>query len=444
MAQKWNLQDIRPVDQRERNRPRPPEVVVERTQPARTVPRSEETTIDTIVIENGNRSRSKRYVLVGVLAALVIGGSLALSVLFAETTITIRPITVHPNVNAEFEAFQTPQPGALSYTVLTLEATSEKQVNATGEKMVSEQAKGTIEIFKTTPGAERLKKSTRFESPDGLIFRIQESVVVPGAVMKDGVLSPGSIRAEVFAETAGEQYNLSAGTRFTIPGFKESNLTDLFTAMYATNPEPFAGGFDGPQFIIDESELGTARQELQIKLRDQLLADIKTKQPAGFVTFEGAYAFTYNELPPVRFGDDLVTIREQAVLQVPLFKSDEFAAFIAEQTVPTYNDNPVRIESYDGMLFSYSNPDLRSSVIANEASLRFTIVGKPRIIWEYDEEQLRADLAGKTKTVIPTIQKAYAPAIESFTVSMKPFYRRAFPTDGADIRIIEELPSEPE
>jgi len=439
MAQKWNLQDIRPVDQRERARPRPPETPIERSQPARTVPRSEQSTIETIVIEDGNKSRSKRYLLVGFLAALVVGGSFGLSILFAETTVTIRPITENPNVNAEFEAFQTPQPGALSYTILTLEATSEKQVKATGEKMVTEQATGEIEIFKTTPGAERLIKNTRFKSPDGLIYRIQESVVVPGAVTKDGALVPGSIRAAVFAETAGDQYNLPAGTRFSIPGFQESGLNDLFTAMYATNPEAFSGGFDGPQFVIDESELGTARQELQIQLRDQLLADIKTKQPAGFVTFEGAYAFTYNQLEPVRFGDDLVSIREQAVLQVPLFKSDEFAAFIAEQTVPTYNDNPVRIDSYEGMLFSYTNPDLKSSVIANELSLRFTIVGKPRIIWEYDEDQLREDLAGKSKTVMSSIQKAYAPAIESFTVSMKPFYRRAFPVDGSDIRIIEDI-----
>lgn len=439
MAQKWNLQDIRPIENRSRPATRPPETIVERPRPPL---HDDVDDTEPVIIEDGNKIRRTRYIWGGSLASLVIVGSLILSIVLAETTVTIKPLFRDPNVNAQFEAFRERRENALTYEVLTLETTGEKQVKATGEKMVKEQAKGTLEIFKTTPGAERLIKNTRFKSPEGLIYRIQESVVVPGAVTKDGKSVPGSIRAEVFAETVGEQYNLGAGTRFTIPGFEESNLNDLFTAMYATNPEPLAGGFDGPQFIIDNTELGTARQELQISLRNQLLERIKNERPAGFVAFEGSYAFTYNEQPAVSFGGDLVTIKEQAILQVPLFKTDEFAAFIADQTVPTYNDNPVRIETYEGMLFSYTDPNKNASVIANEPSLSFTIVGRPRIIWEYDEAKLRADLAGKSKTVIPTIQTAYGSAIESFTVSMKPFYRRSFPEDGNDIRIIEVVETE--
>lgn len=435
MTQKWNLQDIRPVDNK-RTATRPPQSVVQRQAP---VVRENKDDTETIVIENGNQKKRSRVLWIAALAVVLVGGAFALSAAFAETTLTVRPEWREPNVNAEFEGFPERREGALAYEVITLETTGEKQVKASGERIVQEQAKGVIEIFKTTPGAERLIKNTRFRSPDGLVFRIQESVVVPGAVERNGVMSPGSIRAEVFAESIGDQYNVTQGTRFTIPGFEESGLTELFRSMYATNPEAFSGGFDGPQFIIDDAELNTARQALQIDLRNNLLERIKNERPAGFVAFEGSYAFTYNQLPAVSYGNDLVTIKEQAVLQVPLFKAGDMAAYIAAQTVPTYNRAPVRIENYSDMLFSYLDPSHNATVIANLASLKFSLVGKPRIVWEYDADALRSDLAGKSKTAVATVITGYTGTIKSAQVSIKPFYRRTFPENPSDIKIVEVI-----
>jgi hypothetical protein len=440
MAQKWNLQDIRPIENR--SRPfRPSAVEITRTKPPVEV--SDPADIEPVVIQDGNRTKKFRYAVIGGIVLFFLTGSFALSLFLAETTVTVQPIFRDPNVNAEFEAFKERRDNALTYVVLKLDATAEKQVKASGQKQVEEQARGVIEIFKTTPGAERLIKNTRFKSPEGLIFRIEESVVVPGAIEKDGKLNPGSIRAEVFADTIGEEYNLAANTRFSIPGFEENKLTDLFTAMYATNPEPFTGGFNGPQFIVDNTELSTSSQALELELRNKLLERIKNEQPSGFVSFEGSYAFTYTDLPTVSHGADLVTIRKQAVLQVPLFESGHLASFLAAQTVPTYNGNPVRIDSYDGMLFRYSDPTHNSTAIDSLPSLLFTLTGKPRIIWEFNDKQLQKDLAGKPKTALETVRDGYADAVESFTVSMKPFYRQSFPENGEEIKIIEVL-QEPE
>ncbi len=439
MTQKWNLQDIRPIEPRERRSARPPETIVEHKAPA-VFDDPDDT--QPVVIEDGNKKRRNYYWWGGALGAIVIFGALILSHLLAETTVVVEPFFRDPNVNAEFEAFPQRRDGALTYEVLTLDATKETLVKATGEKMVEEQARGTIEIFKTTPGAERLIKNTRFRSPDGLIFRIEESVVVPGAVTTGGASVPGSIRAAVFAETIGEQYNLAAGTRFTIPGFEENDLTDLYNAMYATNPEPITGGFAGPQFIVDDTELSTARQKLQVELRNELLAQVAERRPSGFISFEGSYAFTYTQQPSTSFGGDQVNIVEQAILQVPVFKADDFARFIAEQTIPTYNRAPVRIEGVEDMLFRYRDPNHNAAVIANLESLTFTVVGKPRIVWEYDEVALRKDLAGKSRTVMSQIQEAYADSVDKFTISLKPFYRRSFPENGDDIRLIEQISEE--
>ncbi len=439
MTQKWNLQDIRPAESRRRQ---PSQHLPTLNTQHRPTPRQEEESdedISTIVIKDGNKDNKKKYIILSSVIVVLIVSIFSLSAILSKTTLTVFPEFREPMVNAEFTAYPDRREGSLSYEVMTLDATGEKQVSATGEEYVETQAKGFIEIVKTTSGSERLIKNTRFRTPEGLIFRIQESVVVPGA-MKDatGAIVPGTIRAEVFADAVGQEYNVAANTRFDVPGFKESNLNELYGSIYAVNKEPMAGGYKGKKFLINDNELSTARQELQLKLRDELLAKINTEKPAGFTTFANSVAFTFEALPTVSYGENLVTIREQAVLQMPLFKEEEFANFLAKETISTYNREQVRIDDISKLEFNYTDPTVNSSNIANMTALTFKIIGKPTIIWEFDADKLQKDLAGKSKTSISNVLTAH-PGIRSAKVSSKPFWRRSFPEEPTDIVVLEVI-----
>jgi hypothetical protein len=395
--------------------------------------------LPSIVIENGNKKSKNRLILSVLLFVVIVGVAIILSAFLSKTELTIYPEFRQPNVSAEFVAYPDKRAGALSYEIMTLETTGENQVKASGQIQVDEQTIGTIQIIKTTPGAERLIKNTRFRSPAGLVFRIQESVVVPGAVNdSSGATVPGTIQAEVFAEEAGEEYNLAAGTEFDIPGFSEGGFTNLYNAISARNPSGFTGGFSGPQFQIDENELSTTRQALQIELRNNLLARIDNEKPADFVAFEDAVAITYNQLPAVGYGQDLVTIKEQAILQIPLFQKIEFGSFIAKETVATYDGGEVRVDDTDLIKFSYTNPTTSVSVIANEPALEFKLTGKPLLIWEYDADKLTRDIADLPKTAINNAITAYG-GIRAAKVHITPFWQRTFPANSEDIIVIEEL-----
>lgn len=441
MAQKWNLQDIRPAEVRKRRVPRESTTSNDSIQITKPVAKDKDYTDDvgTIVIKDKNRSSRTGFVVGIVVIVLLIGAVFGLSMFLSKTTLTVYPENKQPNVNAEFVAYPDKREGSLTYEILTLQDVGERQVSATGQEHVEEQAKGLIEIIKTTPGAERLIKNTRFRSPEGLVFRIQESVVVPGA-MKDssGALVPGTIRAEVFADEVGQEYNLPAGVRFDVPGFKESNLNELYDSIYAESKEVFTGGFNGPRFIINEAELSTAEQSLRMELRDKLLAKIDSEKPADFVLFSDAVAFTYNQLPSVQFGDNLVTIKQEAVLQVPIFKHADFAKFLASETITTYSGESVRIRNIEDINFAYTDPNTSSTNIANETSLKFSIVGKPLIVWEYDSVQLQKDLAGKPLTALSTVMSGHS-GIKEADVTGKPFWRRSFPDEVKDIVVVEEL-----
>lgn len=441
MTQKWNLQDIRPAQPRKR-RPDIPTTVIssndnEEVAPISTINAREE--IPNIVITNGKERSNNRILISVILFVVIVGGAVGLSAMLGKTELTVYPEHREPNINADFTAYPDKRDDSLSYEILTLEAVSESQVKASGQVEVNELATGVIEIIKTTPGAERLIKNTRFRTPDGLVFRIKESVVVPGSVKdSSGASVPGSIQAEVFADDVGEKYNLEAGKTFDVPGFKESKLDDLYAAITARNPQPITGGFSGPQFQINDEELSTARQALQIQLRNTLLARIENEKPADFIAFPDAVAITYNQLPAVEYGQDLVTIREQAILQIPLFKITDLGSFLAKEAVATYDGSDVRIDDPSVLKFRYTNATTSSSVIANEPSISFNLTGKPLLIWNYDIKSLTKNLAGLPKTAINNAVKAYT-GIDAAKVHITPFWKRNFPENPDDIIVVEEL-----
>lgn len=453
MSQKWNLQDIRPAGQSRPKQRRTIQNTNPSTKTKASVPNNDNDTVATedtpqrpqpqsrprtdtpsITIEDATNKDRNRMVMAVVFFVVVVGAAALLSSLLGKTELTIYPEFRDPNVSAEFTAFPTQTDGSLSYEIMTLEETQESQVQASGKIDIEEQATGIIEISKSTAGAERLIKNTRFRSPNGNVYRIQESVVVPGAINGNS----GSIQAEVFADDIGEEFNLPAGTTFDIPGFEEGGFTDLFQAISATNPTPITGGFAGPQFQIDDGELNTARQAIQIELRNALLAKIDANKPAGMIAFPGAVAITYNQLPAIEYGQDLVTIREQAILQIPLFKADDFGSFLAQESVATYEGGPVRLEDPSQLIFNYSSATTSNSVIANADSIGFSLTGKPRLIWEYDAEKLTKDLAGLPKTSISNAITAY-PGIEKARVQVTPFWKRTFPENADEIEVIEVI-----
>ncbi len=460
MTQKWNLQDIRPAQPRDRRpsemparlegtRPtlnrtvRPPE-----RSPHREISETESETGDEndgrIPVINGKK-KSRGQIITGiVIAALVIGTGISISALTGGATVTLQPKVREFNVNAEFTAYSEPRPGELSYEIMTLEATDESQVKASGQETVTAQATGEIEISKSTPGAERLIKNTRFQTADGLVFRIQESVVVPGAG-KDasGTTVPGTIRAQVFADEAGVKHNIPSGTPLNVPGFKEGGFTDLYNAITAKNTTAFTNGFNGPKFIIEETELSKARQQLQLNLRNQLLAKVATDRPADFTTFDSAIAITYTELPPVQSGDDLVTIREQAILQIPLFKKTDFASFLAKETDVAYDGDAVRVDNLSNLTFSYLSATTSQNNIANLPSLSFKIAGVPKIVSTVDAERMKAELLGMEKTALQGVLSKYN-GIERGEVEVRPFWKRSFPTTLNEIVIEERFAGESE
>ncbi len=434
MNQKWNLQDIKPA------RPKKKRSVIDEST-LKKAPRPQKTDRDdaedvmSINIVDGKKRKNRSLIYALIVFFVILGGGVIASILMAGAELTVFPRYREPNVNAEFTAYKNPQPDELTYEILTLEATGERQVTATGQEEVKQQAQGTILIYNKHQSAPlRLVTNTRFES-NGLIFRIKDAAVVPGYTKdENGEIVPGVVTAEVFADEPGEEYNLSP-SRFSIPGFKGE---PEYENVYAESIETFTGGFNGKKFIIDETELKTAQQALQTELRNSLLDRIPSEKPAGFVFFDDAVTFTYESLPAVEYGDNLATIKEKVTVRAPLFEETAFARFIAAATVPGYEGEPVRITDPNIFTFKYTSATTSLSNIAEMDSLTFKLTGRPQLVWEYDADKLKTDLLNKNKTALPSVLGAY-PAIEKAEAVIRPFWKTKFPIKIEDITIIEKI-----
>lgn len=189
------------------------------------------------------------------------------------------------------------------------------------------------------------------------------------------------------------------------------------------------------KFIIDENELSKSRQELHLELREKLFARLKTERPTGFVFYEPSVTFTYSSLPPTEAGEQSVVIKEQVRLNAPLFKTDDFASFIANRAIPGYEGEPVRLEDFATLTYTY--PTLSPDITGSEG-FEFNLDGQTKVIWVYDKEALRSDIQGTDQRSLEEVLSNF-PAIEKSKAVITPFWRDSFPTDIEKIRIIESF-----
>ncbi|MBD3330237.1 hypothetical protein GF354_01755, partial [Candidatus Peregrinibacteria bacterium] len=141
-----------------------------------------------------------------------------------------------------------------SYPVST---TVEKTVThfATGKRFSEEgrNASGKITIINTTPNTWPLIARTRFQTNEGIVFRIKEGVTVPAATST----GPGKLEAYVIAditdengEVVGERGNIGP-SKFFLPGLRE----DSRSKIYAESTEPMTGGITDYVTYVSEEDL---------------------------------------------------------------------------------------------------------------------------------------------------------------------------------------------
>jgi len=371
-----------------------------------------------------------RFAIWGIAVFAVLFLLFALLQFFSGTVVEVVPLQKNITLNEDFVATKDAEKDQLSFKLVVLENSLSSEVVATGEKNIEKKAFGNIVIYNEySSNSQKLIKRTRFETPNGKIYRINKSVIVPGTKVENGKIIPGSIEVTVYADIPGEEYNVGL-TDFTIPGFKGDPRFDKF---YARSKTPIENGFSGIVKIASEEDVLKVEKELTTSLKEILLIQVRSQVPGDFILYDDAVFFSFKNVGSKKeVKENMVDITEEGVLYGVLFNKNELSKFIAANTIATYDGSDVSVLGLEKLNFSVV--DKENFNPKKDTTLKFTLSGSAMVVWDVNETLLTRDLLGIKKEDFLKVIGEYS-NIQRAEATLKPFWKKVFPENNEDITI---------
>ncbi|PIQ66905.1 MAG: hypothetical protein CO184_01740 [Candidatus Zambryskibacteria bacterium CG_4_9_14_3_um_filter_40_16] len=383
---------------------------------------------------NGNRPwgffAKKKWTVLGIATALLILILVIIAPLF--TSATVKVFLKSSIVKADNLSLTAKKQadGGLSFDVIKITKEDGEEVVASGEEKEEKKASGQIIIFNNhDSNTQRLVKNTRFETPEGLIYRINEAVTIPGRTTKNGTTVPGSIEVTVFADEPGDKYNIGLKD-FTIPGFE--NDPARFKSIFARSKTSMTGGFVGIVKSVSESDKKETQDSIRARLKENLFRDIDAQIPNNFVLLDGTSFVKYKTLPQSEVKGNSVRMNEEGVLYGILLNKNTLSKAIADNLDSGFSQDNVEIDNYESFEMVIQNNDSFNPEI--DQNLTFTVNGDITLFLEVDQGQLSNNLAGKSKNSLRAVLANF-PSIEKADAVIKPFWRKSFPKKEKKIKI---------
>jgi len=371
------------------------------------------------------RRRVNRFWLIGggvvVLCALF---GLLISTVFAGATVTVTPRIEQVPLPATLQAQQNAPVGVLPYQTITVTRSASQSVAAAGTQRVSRPASGVITISNNYGSApQRLIANTRFEAPDGKIYRIRDSVTVPGS--SGG--KAGTATATVYADSPGPDYNRSSATAFTIPGFKGDPRYSKFSAE---SQGPLGGGFIGDEPAVAPADLAAAKSALQKQVDADVRAAAAAQIPQDSAAIPGTLTVVFADIVQTSGADKTATLTQSATATGAIVRVADLAAAIARRGVTGYKGEAVLFGDSSKMVLAAA-----TSSKLSDGALTLQLEGSTTLVWQYDPNALLAALVGKDKSEFQTVIQTFKPAVAKADASIRPFWQGKFPSDVSKISI---------
>jgi len=318
-------------------------------------------------------------------------------------------------------------PNGVPFMVETTSLSKSKTLALSETRKVEAKASGRAIIYNNFDSVpQKLIKNTRFESTKGKIYRINQSVEVPG---KKGNV-PGSVEVTLYADSNGADYNIDS-TTFSIPGFKGTAREDGF---YAKSKGPITGGSSGTMSLVALSDLNAAKDSLALELSKEIDAELLKIKKEGYTPLYSASEITYEDNSSELLNGTTGVYKVTATGNLMLANAPTFAETIAKN-IGDYDGAPVRLTYTDALSFTRKDTDH----VNGTSSLSILVEGKPRVVWVSDFEAIKAMIKGKKRDEFIPLMKTIN-SIETAEIKFSPLWLSNFPSDLKKLHVNESLP----
>lgn len=393
---------------------------------------------ETDILEERKHVSKDSLIILWIICILSIGTLIFfLSSYFATATLNITPKNESITLDDTYTAYSTNKNnGSLYFETITVKKEATKVIETDEQTDAEIKAIGKAIIYNNySASSQRLVNNTRLETKEGLIYRIRDSVVVPGIKTVDGKKVPGSIEVEIIADVAGEKYNMKVTDLkgdFTIPGFKGDPRYNYF---YARLSADLTGGFVGKVKKVSEDKLDVEKDSLGEALKVDLIKEIYAKTPEKYILFGNNYYTQCKDLP-----DDFITseykISKECSLYAIVFNKDVLSSFIAKNKIKDFDGSLVDVLWSNNIETNISGGSAKPW---SEESIKVRFTGEALVVWRINNEEILSAILGQDKNIISLILNDEKNYIEEITASIRPMWKNSFPEKVNKIKIIDSI-----
>jgi len=261
-------------------------------------------------------SRLYRSIAVGFSALVALLAATTLVLALSRAEIVITPAREEKELKSSFMVSATPEDtpdtiaGSITAETMTLAAASP----ITEGKLIEDRAHGVMTVINHYHRNQPLVTTTRFLSPDGVLFRSTRTITVPAG---------GRVDVEVRADQPGEKGEIGP-SRFTIPGL----WAGIQDKIYGESKAAMTGG-ERRVTTITAADLEKARAALAA-LQATTLHELneKKEQPHMILSLE---KLSESILTPAGSEADAARIEGAFTLTTVTYDPDALSAYLAQQ-----------------------------------------------------------------------------------------------------------------
>lgn len=405
-----------------------------------------------------NKVTASRPVMLGLIFILSVGIFFLISyIALPAATISIQPAfeTLSHSTNVvlvdslEDTAGIGSNVNVVAAQVIESTATETRLFTTTGKRFEGQNASGQLTIINTAREQWPLVEQTRFQTSEGIVFRIQSGVIVPAATADGpGTLSVTVVADEfdIFKAPVGDRGNIDP-TRFSIPGLSAFNQERI----WAESSEPMTGGVTAYSTVVTAGDIEAAQTKLEEGLiliaKEELtshLDDLNQLNQTHWVLLnEDRYIkseLIETRLPEGLEGSDkekFEVYAEVAVSGIAYDAEDLFDFLRKELKKRAHPDMMVREDSIDGerITFEFVDEDrgLDQMIEEGEIKLTVTVDGIQEFVIDSSlEAGLRFSEKVKEKIINLPLEDTQAylnnlPEVEEVQIKMWPIWLNKMP-----------------
>lgn len=296
---------------------------------------------------------------------------------------------------------------------------AQKTVSTTGTKMIGERAKGEVTIYRAG-SAVTLPKGTVLTSNGGLKFTLDSDVRVASGSAGPDTLGKNIDPAKVTASSIGAQYNMGAGSTFSIGSLSSDTTT-------AKNDVAFSGGTSREISAVSDQDRKSAEEEVLSEMKKLAVEKAKKEISDDEIIFEETGKLTLDKREfDKKVGDEsqTLTLNAGGTASFLVVQKNSLQNFVASQ---------VKGDVPEG--FYLPQEQIEAKIANQNKDGTYDAAVSFNLLPSVNPEKITKDIAGKS----PSLAKEILSQIPGFTRAQISFKLKFPPPFGTLPRVSKNI-----